>query len=307
MSLPTSTISTTNLDAGTDTPLNARPQLLLAIQHLNDIIENIDAYSTNQGNSIANNLLSLDGSGKIATTKLIDRVTSGNLEDGSVEKDNFYDANSSDKGITNNLIANNTIPTSKLNFTSSSLTTSNNVVPTQTAVVNFLNSYNASPTVITFSRNGTTFHNANTNRTQNYYFTSVSCTKSPTSNYATVSGNTATILKGGWYVIELSGTIQHRNYWGEDDEEDWSTHRLFVSHPDYNLPQSPAIYNYTNYIFMYREHDVSPSTTYTSPSPNDLKYIYPNTTVHMNFSTTHDDFDADLTNLQATFTLYDHT
>jgi len=45
MTFPTTTASTTNLDAGTDSPSSARADLLLALQLLNQIIQSADLAS----------------------------------------------------------------------------------------------------------------------------------------------------------------------------------------------------------------------------------------------------------------------
>jgi hypothetical protein len=295
MSLPTTQISTTNLDAGSDNPRDARAELLEAIQNLNAIIENIDLYSASQGNSIANDLLTLDASSKIVTTKLVDRVNVGNLENGSVEKNNFFDANSTDKGITNSLIANNTIPTSKLNFVSTTLTTSNTLIPTETAVVNFANSYSQSATVLSFKKSGSYRHNNAENATY-HYPTSLTSTVSPASNYGTISGNTVTILKGGWYIVEYEGTMTQHGFSDYDDD-------------DINIVMTLQIFNQdgAQLLFTERKKDSQSSGYGLSPVYEYLTYISPNSTIRFSVYTEDYDVDATLTNPECKLTLYDFT
>lgn len=52
MAFPTTQVPTTNLDAGTDSPANARADLLLAVQHVNTII---DEANTAGGVLVLNN------------------------------------------------------------------------------------------------------------------------------------------------------------------------------------------------------------------------------------------------------------
>ena len=298
MSLPTSTISTTNLDAGSDKPRDARPQLLLAIQHLNDIIENIDVYSASQGNSIAHNLLSLDASGKIVTTKLIDRVVASNLEDGSLERDNFFDANSTDKGITNALIANNTIPTAKLNFASTTLTTSNALIPTETAVVNFSNSYSQSSTVLSFKKAGSHFHNGSSSTAvKSYHYpTSLTSTISPASNYGSISGNTVKVLKGGWYIAEYKGDMTQSGWSDDDDTDLWIVMGVEIFDQDGTLIRK-----------IDRKKDAQSSYETVGAVFEFLTYISPNSTIRFYVYTEDRDIDAYLENPELQLTLYDFT
>lgn len=61
MTFPTSAIPTTNLDSGTDDPSLARADLLLAVEHINTIVSEANT---------ANGVCVLDGSGKVASTRL---------------------------------------------------------------------------------------------------------------------------------------------------------------------------------------------------------------------------------------------
>jgi hypothetical protein len=299
MSLPTTQISTTNLDAGSDNPRDARAELLEAIQNLNAIIENIDLYSASQGNSIANDLLTLDTSSKIVTTKLVDRVNVGNLENGSVEKNNFFDANSTDKGITNSLIANNTIPTSKLNFVSTTLTTSNTLIPTETAVVNFANSYAQSATVLSFKKSGSYFHNGNTSSTATrsyHYPTSLTSTISPASNYGSISGNTVKVLKGGWYIAEYKGDMTQSGWSDDDDSDLWIVMGVEIFNQDGTLIRD-----------IDRKKDAQSSAYGVSSVFEFLTYISPNSTIRFYVYTEDRDIDAYLENPELQLTLYDFT
>lgn len=73
MTFPTGTVTEDNLNAANDSPADARADLLLAVQKLNDIINSYDS---------ASGIAALNSSGKIVNTKLPDEIvssTSANL------------------------------------------------------------------------------------------------------------------------------------------------------------------------------------------------------------------------------------
>lgn len=61
MAFPTTQVPTTNLDAGTDSPASARADLLLAVQHLNTIIDEAND---------ANGVLVLNNSGQVPAANI---------------------------------------------------------------------------------------------------------------------------------------------------------------------------------------------------------------------------------------------
>ena len=67
MAFPTGSVTTDNLDAATDSPADARADLLLTVQKLNDIISSYDS---------ADGIAALDSSGLITNTKLPDSLQS---------------------------------------------------------------------------------------------------------------------------------------------------------------------------------------------------------------------------------------
>jgi hypothetical protein len=70
MTFPTTTASTANLDAGSDSPASARADLYLALQLLNQIIESAD---------LADGVPLLDGSGKLQGTQIPSSVSPSTL------------------------------------------------------------------------------------------------------------------------------------------------------------------------------------------------------------------------------------
>lgn len=70
MTFPTTTASTTNLDAGTDSPASARADLYLALQLLNQIIESAD---------LAGGVPLLDGGGLLQGDQMPLAISPANL------------------------------------------------------------------------------------------------------------------------------------------------------------------------------------------------------------------------------------
>lgn len=70
MAWPSTTVSTANLDASSDSPVNARADLLQAVQYLNDIINS---------RSVASGLAPLDSSGLVPSSMLPSQLPSGML------------------------------------------------------------------------------------------------------------------------------------------------------------------------------------------------------------------------------------
>lgn len=70
MTFPTTTASTANLDAGSDSPASARADLYLALQLLNQIIESAD---------LADGVPLLDGSGQLQGSQIPSSVSPANL------------------------------------------------------------------------------------------------------------------------------------------------------------------------------------------------------------------------------------
>jgi microcystin-dependent protein len=67
---PSTTVSTANLDANSDSPLNARPDLLQAVQYLNDIINS---------RSVASGLAPLDSGGLVPASMIPPQIPAGLL------------------------------------------------------------------------------------------------------------------------------------------------------------------------------------------------------------------------------------
>ena len=67
MAFPTGSVTTDNLNEATDSPADARADLLLTVQKLNDIISSYDS---------ADGIAALDSSGLIVNTKLPDALQS---------------------------------------------------------------------------------------------------------------------------------------------------------------------------------------------------------------------------------------